>query len=345
MREDELRPTAVELCMEIRAGRTERAEYLLDRILTLKDKPQMALELLGAVQNALTTASRLRDQSLFIKLLTKCRQPLLLFLVHPHTHKAYMELMNALLFVVCDKKIDGARYELQVLCRAFFILVKPELREAWSTEALSLAARILRRGWLEQGQWLLRLVLKQLWKRGDKAFIQRTLGRLELHMILSCRYDDVTKTLEYYKVVFSFYKLLLERALKLARTGRQVGTGAENPGGDNAPMGASSAKLVNRSEAFDYLVMTLRSVREWLCNSATTLMIEELELFEEWDRVMKEQKLSPKVWQRERQLLQLELKYWNLTKPKSSRKQFRYLQEMLEPDFIKPELQALLEEV
>lgn len=327
MREDELRPTAVELCMEIRAGRAERAEYLLDRILALKDKPQVALELLGAVQNALTTASRLRDQSLFIKLLTKCRQPLLLFLVHPHTHEAYMELMNALLFVVCDKKIDGARYELQVLCRAFFFLAKPELREAWSTEALSLAARILRRGWLEQGQWLLRLVLKQLWKKGDKALIQRTLGRLELHMILSCRYDDVTKTLEYYKVVFSFYKLLLERAIRLSADPRKEDLKGK------------------RGEAFDYLVMTLRSVREWLCNSATTLMIEELELFEEWDRVMKEQKLSPKVWQRERQLLQLELKYWNLTKPKSSRKQFRYLQEMLEPDFIKPELQALLEEV
>lgn len=339
MREDELRPTTVELCMEIRAGRAERAEYLLDRLLVLKDKPQVALELLGALQSALTTASRLRNHSLFLSMLTKCRPTLLLFLVHPHTHQTYMELLNALLFVVCDKRIDGARYELQVLCRSFFILTKPELREDWSTEVLSLAARILRRGWLDQGQWLLRLVLKQLWKKGEKALLQRTLGRIELHMILSCRYDDVTKTLENYKIVFSFYKLLLERAERLARAG------AQKQGGTHDSMSAARTKSGQREEALDYLIMTLRSVREWVCNSATALMIDELELFEEWDRIIQEKKPAAKELQRERQLLQLELKYWNLTKPKSSRKQFRYLQALLEPDYIKPELQELLEQV
>jgi len=41
-------------------------------------------------------------------------------------------------------------------------------------------------------------------------------------------------------------------------------------------------------------------------------------------------------------LVQLEINYWHLTKPKTSRKQLEYLADLLEPDVVPSEYRKLL---
>lgn len=329
MRVEDLRPKAVELSLALRAGKTELALDLLEKLLVLQTKPEVTKELMAVLRNVLGTAARQRDKTLFLKLLERCREPLLQLSEQEEAQEEFLELLNALLFEVCDKKIVGSGTVLQQLCKAFYKHANRGMKEAWCVETLSLAARILRRGWVEVGQWLLRRVLKLVCKEQDIQLLQRLMPRIELHMVQACRYDGLEKTIQAYLPIQGLYLWLLKQA--------------EQKDGH-----------LGQAE----LVLALRSLREWITNSATAQMQEELELYEAWNQVLLEQvgaggkeaddaviNKAGKTLQRRRQLLQLAILYWNRTKPKSSRKQVRYLQELLEPDVISPKLKKLLERV
>lgn len=313
MKEEDLRPTAVELCLAIKAGKSERIEDLADKLLLLSSKPEVTGELLGALKSVFTAASRQKDTSIFIKLLEKSQAALLELLERSQFHKEYLELLNALLFVSCDKKLVGTANLLNKLCRGFFVKTDAFSRESWCQETLSLAARMLRRCWVPVGQWLLLLLLKLVWKSRNGKLLQNLLNRAELHMILSCRYDGLEKTLASYWPVQVLYLLMVRKA--------------------------EQGKV---TEAYGPLVMALRSLREWLGNSAVCLMQDELEVYEAWHNWLvrnfpeaeQQTPAQKKAFARRKQLVQLEIKYWNLTKPKTSRKQMRYLQELLEPNYL-----------
>ena len=324
MTDVEIRPTVVELCLALQNGQKDRIAYLTDRLLSLKLESEKGEEILRALQSVLIAASRVREQEVFCSLLEKFREPLLLLLTYPQLQDAYLELLNTLLFTVADKKVTAARAMVQKLCRSYFLQVEPALQEELVVETLSVAARMLRRGWQSEGQWLLRIVVRYLWKRADLQTLQRLLGRIELHMILSCRYDGLEQTLINFAPVQGLYLLLVKRA-------------EEKP----------------EQEGADWLELVLRSLREWIGNAAGSMLQEELELYESWYQwlVPAEQKTGvltageQKQRQRRLQLVQLELNYWGMTKPKTSRKQLPYLQELLEPEVISPKLKSLLEKM
>ena len=90
-----------------------------------------------------------------------------------------------------------------------------------------------------------------------------------------------------------------------------------------------------------YLVITLRAIREWIANVARVGMQDDLDIIRQWQELLKEQ-LSQSVQLWVDVLVQLEINYWHLTKPKTSRKQLEYLAVLLEPDVVPKEYRSLL---
>ena len=173
---------------------------------------------------------------------------------------------------------------------------------------LSLAARMARRGWREETVFLLRLYLRELLKRDDSAIWQQRLLALQLHFVAYARWDGFTKACAAYQELLLLFLLLVRRAGK---------------------------KIYRKEQQEQYLLLSLRTLRGIISNAARSSMKDDMEIFRE---------LYQYLWQlagdnkRRRQqlqlLLQLAISYWQSSLPKTSRKQERFLEDLLQPSLI-----------
>ena len=90
-----------------------------------------------------------------------------------------------------------------------------------------------------------------------------------------------------------------------------------------------------------YFVIVLRSIRDWIANVARVGMLDDLDIIRDWQELLKNN-LSTSVQAWVDLLVQLEINYWHLTKPKTSRKQLEYLADLLEPDVVSEEYKRLV---
>ena len=93
-----------------------------------------------------------------------------------------------------------------------------------------------------------------------------------------------------------------------------------------------------------YFVIVLRSIRDWIANVARVGMLDDLDIIRDWQELLKNN-LSTNVQAWVDLLVQLEINYWHLTKPKTSRKQLEYLADLLEPNVVTYEYATLLKVV
>ena len=70
-------------------------------------------------------------------------------------------------------------------------------------------------------------------------------------------------------------------------------------------------------------------------------MLDDLDIILDWQELLKNN-LSTSVQAWVDLLVQLEINYWHLTKPKTSRKQLEYLADLLEPDVVTDDYRKLL---
>ena len=262
----------------------------------------------------LMMASRMRKGELFTEWLLAAEERLSLTLQKIEQEKV-MDFIVALTFTVCDRRYVAALPVVGKLARLVIrTITDTKLLQALFSEWTSLIAQMARRNWREANKFLLAILLKALLKKQDLQLLKLTLLQLNMHLQMYSRWDGFENAFVAYKELQYFYLLLLKRVGKL-----------------NLPDDLRK----------HYLVITLRAIREWIANVARIGMQDDLDIIRQWQELLKEQ-LSQSVQPWVDVLVQLEINYWHLTKPKTSRKQLEYLADLLEPDVVPKEYRSLL---
>lgn len=294
----------LKVCLAVRRDELQAARDGFTKILESAEKQS----LFKAIGDCLLAAVRRQQRQLFDEWLEQAREALLSLAAEPERSAEAAEFLTRLSFVVCDRRLAEAQPALAQLVRRFANAAAADIAAKLWAELLSLAARMARRGWREETAFLLRLYLRELLKRDDSAVWQQRLLALQLHFVAYARWDGFTKACAAYQ------ELLLLFLLLVRRTGK---------------------KIYTKEQQEQYLLLSLRTLRGIISNAARSSMKDDMDIFRE---------LYQYLWQlagdnkRRRQqlqlLLQLAISYWQSSLPKTSRKQARFLEDLLQPSLI-----------
>ncbi len=294
----------LEVCLAVRRDELQAARDGFTKILESAAKQS----LFKAIGDCLLAAVRRQQRQLFDEWLEQAREALLSLAAEPERSAEAADFLTRLSFVVCDRRLAEAQPALAQLVRRFANAAAADIAAKLWAELLSLAARMARRGWREETAFLLRLYLRELLKRDDSAVWQQRLLALQLHFVAYARWDGFTKACAAYQ------ELLLLFLLLVRRTGK---------------------KIYTKEQQEQYLLLSLRTLRGIISNAARSSMKDDMDIFRE---------LYQYLWQlagdnkRRRQqlqlLLQLAISYWQSSLPKTSRKQARFLEDLLQPSLI-----------
>lgn len=294
----------LEVCLAVRRDELQAARDGFTKILESAAKQS----LFKAIGDCLLAAVRRQQRQLFDEWLEQAREALLSATAEPERNAEAAEFLTRLSFVVCDRRLAEAQPALAQLVRRFANAASAAIAARLWAELLSLAARMARRGWREETAFLLRLYLRELLKRDDSAVWQQRLLALQLHFVAYARWDGFTKACAAYRELLLLFLLLVRRAGK---------------------------KIYTKEQQEQYLLLSLRTLRGIISNAARSSMKDDMEIFRE---------LYQYLWQlagdnkRRRQqlqlLLQLAISYWQSSLPKTSRKQARFLEDLLQPSLI-----------
>lgn len=292
----------LEVCLAVRRDELQAARDGFTKILESAAKQS----LFNAIGDCLLAAVRRQQRQLFDEWLEQARGALLSATAEGSAEAA--DFLTRLSFVVCDRRLAEAQPALAQLVRSFAKAASADISARLWAELLSLAARMARRGWREEAAFLLRLYLRELLKKDEGAVWQQRLLALQLHFVAYARWDGFTKACSAYQELLFLFLLLVRRAGK---------------------------KIYTKEQQEQYLLLSLRTLRGIISNAARSSMKDDMEIFRE---------LYQYLWQlageskRRRQqlqlLLQLAISYWQSSLPKTSRKQARFLEDLLQPSLI-----------
>ena len=236
------------------------------------------------------------------------------------------ELLLKLCFAACDKCLEKLFPVLQEQWRDWLHAVENTQEvQRLCGELLNLAARMARRGWRPEVRFVLRLVARAALQGGRQKQEERLplwrsiLARLSLHFTGYARWDGFAKACEAYGELVSLLLLLVRRS-----------------GRKELPWAVKTASLQ----------LALRTVRDLVTNNARSNMQEDMDIFRQWYQYLWQ--LAGEDPARKRKLLlllQLSIRYWQLTLPKSSKKQLRFLEDLLQPNLINAEYEELLQSI
>lgn len=305
----------LEVCLAVRRDELQAARDGFTKILESAAKQS----LFKAIGDCLRAAVRRQQRQLFDEWLEQAREALLSATAEPERSAEAADFLTRLSFVVCDRRLAEAQPALAQLVRRFANAASADIAARLWAELLSLAARMARRGWREETAFLLRLYLRELLKRDDSAVWQQRLLALQLHFVAYARWDGFTKACAAYQELLLLFLLLVRRAGK---------------------------KIYTKEQQEQYLLLSLRTLRGIISNAARSSMKDDMEIFRE---------LYQYLWQlagdnkRRRQqlqlLLQLAISYWQSSLPKTSRKQARFLEDLLQPSLIDKLYEDLLNRI
>ena len=305
----------LEVCLAVRHDELQAARDGFTKILESAAKQS----LFKAIGDCLLAAVRRQQRQLFDEWLEQAREALLSLAAEPERSAEAADFLTRLSFVVCDRRLAEAQPALAQLVRRFAKAASADIAARLWAELLSLAARMARRGWREETAFLLRLYLRELLKKDDSAIWQQRLLALQLHFVAYARWDGFTKACAAYQELLLLFLLLVRRAGK---------------------------KIYTKEQQEQYLLLSLRTLRGIISNAARSSMKDDMEIFRE---------LYQYLWQlagdnkRRRQqlqlLLQLAISYWQSSLPKTSRKQARFLEDLLQPSLIDKVYEDLLNRI
>ncbi len=300
------------VCVAVRQGRQAEARAAFSTLVSACADA----EALQAVGDCLFVALRRQEYELFGDWLAEA-QPRLWQLAGQSKVSSQMEdFLQRLAFGVTDRCLAKAQAPLVLLLRHWLRCgAAGQALDAFWREWLGLAARMARRGWREQTQLLLREALRWLLKQHDRQLWGRWLLQLELHFVVYAGWDGFAKACNAYAELTVLYRLLLRRLQREADVAEQAA----------------------------WLQLLLRHMRSTAANSARTAMTEEMEIFRQWYSFFWQ--LAGADVEKKRELhflLQLAISYWQQTKPKTSRKQIRFLEDLLQPSLIDENYAGLL---
>ena len=304
-------------CIGLKTGMVPEAEACFGELLAVDSSKVSPFCYLVCVKNMLMMAARMRKGDLFVEWFMAAEKQLALALSKVEQQKA-VDFIIALAFTICDRRYTAVLPLLRNLVNGAISSIEDKnLLQALFSEWTSFIAQISRRGWDDINKFLLTVLLKALLKKQDLQLMKLSLLQLNMHLQMYSRWDGFENAFVAYKELQYFYLLLLKRAgkLQIAEDLRQ-----------------------------QYLVIVLRSIREWIANVARVGMQDDLDIIWAWQELLKA-KLSKSVQAWVDMLVQLEIGYWHLTKPKTSRKQLEYLADLLEPNVVTEEYSRLLKSI
>lgn len=304
--EEALQQVSLLGCIALKTSKFEEAQACFDQLLAVAEEKVSSTAYLHCVKNMLMMSARMRKEELFTQWLTAMEEKMGVALLNTEQAKA-VDFIIALTFVVCDRRYSNCLPIIQSIAEKLIATISDKvLLQKLFNEWTSLVAQIARRRWDEVNGFLLSVLLKALTDKQDMQILKHTLLLLNMHLQMYSRWDGFENAFLAYKELQNFYLQLLQKAgvLQLDEAVRK-----------------------------QYLVTALRYVREWIANVARVTMQDELDIIRQWQELLKAN--APADLQDLADVLvQLEILYWNKTKPKTSRKQLEYLMDLLEPNKI-----------
>ena len=315
-------------CLEVRRGSAQEAAVDFGKLVAAQKSAQDQVRWLRAVETCPVTAARCKHVALaqgwlraVSPLLVGAEQQSVAGLI-----AARGELLLTLCFAVCDKRLEKLFPLLQAQWRGWLDAAENTQEvQRLCGELLNLAARMARRSWRLEVRFVLRLVARAALQGGRQKQEERLplwrsiLARLSLHFTGYARWDSFAKACEAYGELVSLLLLLVRRS-----------------GCKDLPWAVRTASLQ----------LALRTVRDLVTNNARSNMQEDMDIFRQWYQYLWQ--LAGEDPARKRKLLlllQLSIRYWQLTLPKSSKKQLRFLEDLLQPNLINAEYEELLQSI
>lgn len=314
---------ALACCLELRGGDTDKAREHFRSLASAAVTAADCRDYLTALRSVLSLAVRLRFYDLFAEWLRELLPTLKKLLADPAAAEegtaAACDFAGFVLFTVGDRRLAVCRETAAGLTRALFARLTEARQLAFCTELAGLTAQLARRGWRAEAAFIHRLLLRLALRQKSLRLFNTYLRAMQMHLVVYSAWESFDGAFQAFKETQYAYLLLL------ARAGR---------GGD----------IKERQEIF---LQLLRSQRDWLASAARSLMQEEPELLRQWAELLEQEASrsanSAKMRQRMRLMLQLQLRYWQATKPKSSRRKLRFLGDLTTPDLVQGEYKRLLE--
>ena len=333
MEEKNILRSALNVCLALQNGEEAKAKELMPEF-NKELEVTVPKEQLAALKLVLSTALRKRNYAFFKEQLCAYEKLVLELVAEPNLVQVAEDFVDFLIYNVCDRRLVGERRVSRHVVESFVRNVPQSQLLGFWNEWSSLLLRIVRRRWLGETEWLLTLMLKELWYKRDLKLMQQVLWQLQLHMAMHGRTEGMESVFRAYKPLFYSFLVVIDCAgrVKTLRT--------------SAP----------------YTQLVLRSMRDIVNQLARGQMQEQQEIFlaiyELWLKDAKDNPLEPDredlpVWKRPASgskkleeriqcFMQLAISYWAQTNPKTSKRQLEYLQKIMEPRKISPELRNIL---
>lgn len=312
-------------CLAVRQNREENAKqgftFLLKSLQEAADDDAKICAL-KQVETCLLAAVRRKNTQLAQGWLADAEPFLISLMQQKELMQQTAEFWLSLTFAVCDKKMAALQPNLQNLLRAWVRnngTAEAAVYSKLLSEILSLAARMARRDWQEEKHFLLRQVLWCAVRFQSLVQWQMLLTQFALHFVVYVRWDG------FHKACFAYPELVELYLIMLCRAGKA---------GLSATMQAA------------YLQIALRDMRDLVANASRCAMQDDMEIFRQWYQFFWQ--LAGDNSRRKGRLLlllQLAIKYWLGTRPKTGRKQVRFLEDLLNPNLIKEPYETLLQNI
>lgn len=267
------------------------------------------------IQGMLTAAARARQDALFLKWLQFSENIIKSAVVEQA--ELVLEFLKSVAFIICDRRYQQGFTALRNILYEFFYHTKnknilSELINEWTI----LTAQISKRQWFDVTDFLLRSICYAVLKKADLYFVKVLLLQISIHYAMYSRWDGFANAFKVYKNLQIFILLLIKKA------------------------GDTKIDYYTRKQ---YLLVALRSVRDLIANISRTSMQDDLQVIRQWnDLLLADQSGSSSS---RKCFMQLVIAYWCQTKPKTSRKQLKYLTDLLEEDLLSDEYKKMLQEI
>lgn len=302
----------LETCIALRDGREQNACTAFSGIIA----EAADNEALQAISCCLLVALRYRQRQLFTAWMQKSRPRLEQLLVNPQLAHQGGSVLLRLTFAVCDRRLAEVRPMLALLVRRWLRTHAADtaMLQEFMGEWLSLAARMARRRWREETAFLLREAGRWLLMQQELQRLAWSLQQLQLHFVVYARWDGFDKACRIYRELTLLYRLLLRRVLRKQQTA--------------------------------LLQLLLRHLRDVTANVSRSAMLDDADIFRQWYSFFWQLTADDKSAREELlRLLQLAITYWQQTMPKTSRKQVKLLQDLLQPDLTDGQYALLLQKI
>ena len=306
----------LDVCLAVRERCAQAADEGFKKILAQED----VAAFFKAAADCMLFAYRKQQYELAAKWLNLAKQRLLMLLASPEYCVQAADFLQRLAFVVCDRRLADVRPVLELLVLRFMRCHRQSsvFNDFWH-ELLSLAARMARRGWRAETRFLLRLLLRDLLMQRQEKIIFSRLMQLQLHFVAYARWDGFAAACSAYIELMYLYLLFVRRAEK---------------------------NCFSEIQQQKFLQLAMRSLRDIIANVSRSAMQDDMDIFRQLYQFFWQLAGENKQYKQKLQLLlQLAISYWQNTRPKTSRKQMRFLEDLLQPNLITEQYAKLLKQI